>query len=139
MDRATLDVALELGVPCGGWCPSSRKAEDGPLDPRYPLTDTPTDDYAQRTEWNVRDSHGTLVLHRGTLTGGTAYTVACAVRLGRPHLVLDLTHDPSAVLVHAWIHQREITILNVAGPRESTNPGIYAQAAAFLRIVLSSH
>src|SRR2546426_4775322 len=40
VDRAALDVALELGVPAGGWCPKGRKAEDGSLAPRYPLTET---------------------------------------------------------------------------------------------------
>ena len=29
VDRAALNAALELGVPCGGWCPKGRKAEDG--------------------------------------------------------------------------------------------------------------
>jgi len=28
VDRADLDVALELGLPCGGWCPKGRMAED---------------------------------------------------------------------------------------------------------------
>ncbi len=31
VDRAALDVALELGLPCGGWCPKGRRAEDGPI------------------------------------------------------------------------------------------------------------
>lgn len=30
LDRAALDVALELGTPCGGWCPKGRRAEEGP-------------------------------------------------------------------------------------------------------------
>ena len=29
VDRAALDVALELRIPCGGWCPLGRRAEDG--------------------------------------------------------------------------------------------------------------
>jgi hypothetical protein len=33
VDRAALDVALELGIPCGGWCPRGRLAEDGAIDP----------------------------------------------------------------------------------------------------------
>jgi hypothetical protein len=28
VDRAALDVAIQLGTPCGGWCPKGRKAED---------------------------------------------------------------------------------------------------------------
>ena len=65
VDRAALDVALDLSLPCGGWCPKGRKAEDGPIAAHYPLTETPLDSYPQRTEWNVRDSDGTLVLTRG--------------------------------------------------------------------------
>src|SRR5438445_1429872 len=86
VDRAALDVALELGVPAGGWCPKGRKAEDGSLAPRYPLTETPSEEYWQRTEWNVRDSDGTLVLTRGAPTEGTAYTIEVAKKLGKPCL-----------------------------------------------------
>ena len=94
MDRAALDVALELGFPCGGWCPSGRLAEDGPLQEIYPLKETPSKAYAQRTEWNVRDSDGTLVLHRGSLSGGTALTVELTKENNKPCLVIDLTHLP---------------------------------------------
>ncbi len=55
VDRAALDVALALGLACGGWCPRGRRAEDGPIDERYPLVETPLAAYAQRTAWNVRD------------------------------------------------------------------------------------
>jgi len=142
VDRAALDVALELGLPCGGWCPKGRAAEDGPLAVRYPLTETPSEIHAQRTEWNVRDSDGTLVLTRGTPTEGTALTVAIAKRLRKPCLVLDLLdlhEQPAESAVWTWADQHHIRILNVAGPRESKCPGIYAQAAAFLRKVFRGH
>jgi hypothetical protein len=58
VDRAALDVALELGIPCGGWCPRGRTAEDGTIPDRYPLTETPSGGYCQRTQWNVRDVVG---------------------------------------------------------------------------------
>ena len=74
VDRAALDVALIAGIDCGGWCPLGRKAEDGPLPLHYPLTETESDDYALRTEYNIRDSDGTLILARRPLTGGTALT-----------------------------------------------------------------
>ena len=136
MDRAALDVAQALGLPCGGWCPKGRKAEDGPIALRYPLRETPTESYAQRTEWNVRDSDGTLVLTRGEAAGGTAQTVACAAAQGKPCLVLDLAAAPAPEAVRAWAAARAIKVLNIAGPRESKSPGIYAQATAFLRQVL---
>ena len=71
VDRAALDSALELGFPCGGWCPKGRKAKDGPPAVRYPLTETPTGNCAERTKWNVRDSDGTLLLTRSA-NGSTA-------------------------------------------------------------------
>jgi hypothetical protein len=75
VDRAALDAALALNIPCGGWCPKGRKAEDGPIPERYPLQETSSADYRVRTEKNVTDSDGTLILTRGPVTGGTAYTV----------------------------------------------------------------
>src|SRR5690349_1618711 len=124
VDRAALDVALELGLPCGGWCPRGRRAEDGPIDGRYPLTETPWDGYPQRTEWNVRDSDGTLVLTRGAPDRGTALTVELARRYGRPHLVIDLAEPLRAERVRAWAGEHQVRTLNVAGPRESSCPGI---------------
>ncbi|RTR01064.1 hypothetical protein EKG36_14450 [Halomonas nitroreducens] len=38
VDRAALDAALAAGFPCGGWCPADRRAEDGPIPERYPVT-----------------------------------------------------------------------------------------------------
>jgi len=138
VDRAALDTALALGLPCGGWCPRGRRAEDGPLPARYPVRETPSGSYPQRTEWNVRDSDGTLVLHRGRLRGGTALTVRLARAQGRPALAVDLAAAPSAREVREWISRERIRKLNVAGPRESEHPGIHAQAAKFLREVLGA-
>lgn len=135
VDRAAMDTALALGIPCGGWCPRGRRAEDGRIEDRYPLTETPSGETAQRTEWNVRDSDGTLVLAREKPTGGTALTIRLARRLGRPFLVFDLESGGDPERVRSWIRQHRIETLNVAGPRESKCPGIYREAAAFLRSV----
>jgi hypothetical protein len=132
VDRAALDAARALGLPCGGWCPRGRLAEDGPIDAAYPLTETPSADYAQRTEWNVRDADGTLVLARGRATGGTALTIALARLEGRPLLVVHLERDPSPAEARRWIEAGGIAVLNVAGPRESQRPGVGREARAFL-------
>ena len=73
-DRAALDAALDWGIAVAGWCPKGRLAEDGLIDDHYPLKETPQRRYAQRTEWNVRDSNGTLIVARRPLTGGAALT-----------------------------------------------------------------
>ena len=136
VDRAALDVAREVGIPSGGWCPRGRLAEDGPIDARYPLDETPSPDYTQRTRWNVRDSDGTLVLTRASPRGGTAFTLRCARRLHRPVLVIDLSLPSEPAALREWAEARAVGTLNVAGPRESTAPGIYAEAVAFLRAAL---
>jgi hypothetical protein len=136
VDRAALDVALELGLSCGGWCPRGRRAEDGPIPAHYPLEETPGAEYPQRTEWNVRDSDGTLVLTLGQADRGTTLTIALAKRNGKPYLVVDLTDPPEAATIREWTEKHQIHILNVAGPRESSTPGIGARAAHLLREVL---
>ncbi|HEV2130754.1 MAG TPA: putative molybdenum carrier protein [Longimicrobiaceae bacterium] len=138
VDRAALDVALALGLPCGGWCPARRWAEDGPLPACYPLRETPSHGPAQRTWWNVRDSHGTLVLVRDEPRGGTALTLKAAHRLRRPSLLVALQPAPDPRPVRRWLAEFRIGVLNVAGPRESESPGIYRQAYAFLHRVLAS-
>ena len=135
MDRAALDVALTRGLPCGGWCPRTRSAEDGPIDPRYPLQQTTDEDPAVRTRLNVRDSHGTLIISRGVPTGGTRLAEQTARALGRP--VLHVDPDEGSITaatrrLQAWVDRSDIAILNVAGPRESEQPGIGAYAAALL-------
>jgi hypothetical protein len=136
VDRAALDVALALGLPCGGWCPRGRRAEDGPLPARYPLQETRSSAYPARTARNVRDSDGTLVLMRGQPDRGTALTIGLARRHGKPCHVADLSGSPDAEAVRRWAAAAGIGVLNVAGPRESSQPGIYQQALAFLRTVL---
>jgi len=138
VDRAALDAASAAGLACGGWCPRDRWAEDGPIAARYPLTETPQRDPAQRTAWNVRDADASLVLARGAPRGGTAFTVQCTRTEGRPCRVVDLERGPDAVQIARWIQCSGVRVLNVAGPRESQAPGIHTDALALLREVLAA-
>jgi hypothetical protein len=138
VDRAALDVALKLGIPCGGWCPRGRRAEDGPIDARYPLQETPTDEYPQRTEWNVRDSDATLILTFGRPKGGTALTIRLAERLGKPCLVVDLDAKPapSTDVLVLWARSHDVRVLNVAGPRETEAKEVGRRAGEWLEAAL---
>jgi hypothetical protein len=137
VDRAALDVAIALGLPHGGWCPRGRRAEDGPIPARYALVEHASASWAARTEANVVDSDGTLVLHRGELSGGTALTRDVAVRERKPLLLVDLAGRPDAARVRRWLDAHDVRVLNVAGPRESQRPGIGEEARAFLLAVLA--
>lgn len=131
VDRAALDVGLILGIPVGGYCPLGRLAEDGTINSRYPLNETPSSEYAQRTEWNVRHSDATLVLSTITPAGGTLLTIQHAQSMNRPLLLVD-PRTGGIAEVHSWMKEHHPKTLNIAGPRESLAPGIYADASRFI-------
>ena len=85
---------------------------------------------------NVEDSDGTLVITGNDLTGGTALTVSLARRKLMPVFVVDLRQDSDFEAVEEWLSQNKIRILNVAGPRESQQPGIHERASRFLTALL---
>jgi hypothetical protein len=114
-------------VPHGGWCPRGRRAHDGRIDHRYALRETPSRAYKQRTEWNVRDSDGTVIFSlRPHLVGGSSLTVAMAAAYARPclHLVRSGTVEDAAATLLAFLREHAIDVLNIAGPRAATEPGI---------------
>ena len=138
VDRAALDVALELGVDHGGWCPLGRRAEDGVIPDRYSLLETDSPDYSSRTEANVIDSDATLIICRGELSGGTELTRRLARRHGKPLLVFDLADGTPPQAILQWLTENGARVLNVAGPRESSCPGIHDEARSMLSHLLIS-
>lgn len=135
-DRAGLDVALAVHLPVGGWCPKGRRAEDGPIPDRYPLVETLEHNYQTRTRRNIEDADGTLILNLGKLDGGTALTANHARQIGKPCLVMALEAGIEPAVFQDWLEANHITVLNVAGPRESKRPGVYAAAIHCLEILL---
>lgn len=135
-DRAALEFAIAHGIPHGGWCPKGRRAEDGAIPQEYALRETSSDDYRQRTEWNVRDSDATVIFTvRSGLTGGSKLTVECAAQHGKPwlHLSEESPGNPAARL-REFLTTHRIKVLNVAGSRASKEPGV----AAFICRVLEA-
>ena len=136
VDRAALDIAIELGISHGGWCPAGRKAEDGPIPPHYCLRETRETDYATRTRLNVRDSDGTLILTLGDISSGTLKTFEIAKELGRPLLLMDLNKPLANSEFQNWLSTNQIKVLNIAGPRESKYSGIQLRAGDCLKDLL---
>jgi len=71
VDRAGLDFAIENRVPHSGYCPKGRISEDGKISGSYNLIETATSNYKERTEKNLIESDGTLIINKGKLSGGT--------------------------------------------------------------------
>ena len=132
VDRGALDAAIALNISHGGWCPRGRLAEDGRIPDRYHLSETDSAEYWVRTEQNVIDSDGTLILYRGKLSGGTQLTYQMTRKHGRPCLLVDLSEDCDVQAGRRWVAHHRIRVLNVAGPRESSAAGISLDAQNFL-------
>jgi len=142
-DRAALDAAIACGVPHGGWCPKGRRAEDGPIDPVYNLEEMATEDYPSRTKANVADSDVTVIFSRGPLSGGSLLTQEFAEELNKPCLHIDFQalensqldraeffqalEEKVPAVAEAMADEPDLgnIVLNVAGPRASTDPSIY--------------
>ena len=125
-DRAALDWAIRNSIPHGGWCPMGRKALDGPLDPKYLLRETPSADYLERTEWNVRDADATVVFTMAEkATGGSLKTISFARKHKKPFIHLHRGILAVGEKLGAFITLRNVRRLNVAGSRESKEPGLY--------------
>jgi hypothetical protein len=138
-DRAALDWAINRGMPHGGWCPKGRRAEDGAIDRRYNLVETPSEDYSQRTEWNVRDSDGTAVFSiQKVLRGGSLLTVELAMQYNKPaiHLRQEDEQTDHARKLRSFIAKHGVSILHIAGPRASEEPSVYQFVSGVLDLAL---
>jgi hypothetical protein len=134
-DRAGLDWAIFHDIPHGGWCPKSRKAEDGVIPAHYGLAESTSSSYLQRTEWNVRDSDATAIFTiAANLTGGSKRTAEFAKKLGKPwiHIHQQGTYEKLSERLAHFVNEHGVRILNVAGSRGSKEPPIHS----FVKLVL---
>ena len=141
VDRAALDVALKHGIDAGGSCPTGRLDEFGRIPDCYPLKELENGGFTERTLQNVKDSDGTVIIYPGKLSGGTDQTVRFCIEQRRPCLLIDASKTPvkeAAKLIADFVREKQIDILNVAGPRESEWPQGYEYASLGLDILLNA-
>lgn len=138
IDRAALDLALELGISHGGYCPKGRRSEDGMISTIYDLIELESTKYEDRTLKNVESSEGTLILHSGIISHGTALTKELCIEKCKPILIINILDDVNSSRLNftRWLTENSIECLNVAGQRESECE-IYNNAKNILRYLLS--
>jgi hypothetical protein len=137
-DQAGWRAARAFGLSSGGWMPRGFLTEEGPrleFAELYAAEEMPTEIPRDRTQRNALESDAT-VWFGVTTTSGAQETVGACHRFGKPCLPVtpDASFDPSYVA--AWIAENKIATLNVAGNRESDEPGIGERVERFLGEVL---
>jgi hypothetical protein len=146
-DRGGMDAALSHGLEIGGWAPQDFKAEDGVIPERYRvhMRESVSPNYGLRTRLNVQDSDGTLLLSfADKLTGGSKFTVDHVKHQRKPckHLVLPRGRGVVPVEVTLalwdWLEEKGVTVLNIAGPRESKERGLQAAVARVIGDLLKA-
>ena len=149
-DQAGLAAAVELKLEVGGMMPKGFRTDEGPR-PRfarlYGVQEHDSEEYPPRTEWNIVNSNGTLLFGRAARERGSALTHKLCDQHYKPVKIIEWDHrwgkpnfpkdqnwirDVQVDMFRKWIRDLNIEVLNVAGNRESTNPGIYRACYEFL-------
>lgn len=137
-DQGALHGARAAGLETGGTAPLRYRTEDGEepaLLGGYGLGETLATGYHPRTRINVMNSDGTLIFGDPE-SRGSALTARYCVELGKPYCVTLWRNSgiemDTLLEVAQWINRRSIKILNIAGNRESVNPGIHDATSRFI-------
>ena len=138
VDRAAMDFARENRIPLCGWCPKGGWAEDYPDPPGllldYPeLTETPSNDTAQRTKWNMHDCDAilTIIPRNSESSPGTVIGLEEGKSLNKPMYTASGLEDAPRIL--QWINSLpDGTELSIGGPRASECADAYDIAKAIL-------
>jgi hypothetical protein len=130
-DQGGLEAGITIGLATGGWIPKGLRTEGGKLDRNlfllWRLSEHPSWAYPPRTEMNVMEADGTLIV--GNIDSpGCKLTVKYCNKHGKPFLHVlypDVASRVSEIKrFNIWAKRHFIETLNVAGNRESTNEGI---------------
>jgi len=139
-DLGGLKAAKELGFETGGTMPKGFLNETG-NHPEYALlygaVEHKSSHYNLRTYANVHDSDGTIRFASNFHSPGERCTFKAIEKIGKPHIDIDVNKPIDHNVVRKWLAHHNIKVLNVAGNRESTCPGIEKFVIEYLKTVFN--
>lgn len=140
IDHSALDVALELGLFCGGWAPKGKRCENGIISDTYIFIETKSTNYKERTFLNVLESSATLIFlpENSIKCIGTFLTIKFVKENNKPYYISNIK-NPNYKDILFWLNSIEPEILNIAGPRESKFPGIYKEGKYVISKIIKSY
>ena len=144
-DQGSLHGARLAGLETGGAAPKGYWTENGEesiLLGGYGLVETIATGYPPRTRINVMNSDGTLIFGNH-LSSGSLLTARLSLELEKPYITMPWPfliepqknyygYSTAISTVKQWITLHNIKILNIAGNRESVNPGIFEATSSFV-------
>jgi hypothetical protein len=140
-DEAGLRVGKVLGLATGGFMPAGFRTEAGPrpdLAEFYDLECTKSSTYPPRTRSNVRASDATIIFGRQSSPGCRLTARYCSENEKPCLRIADLKDAPEAVrLIREFVAEHNPTVLNIAGNREESSPGIGDSVFRILSTALS--
>ncbi len=131
-DMGGLIAAKELGLETGGTAAKNYMTEESTnweLKTVYGLVAQGT--YAQRTHHNINSS-GATVVFGDVSSPGSRLTLKICKDLMKPYII-----NPPTVNFLSFLEKHQVVVLNVAGNRESHQPGIEEKVRAYLIEALS--
>lgn len=128
VDRGALEAACLFPIEIGGTAPKGYRTvrgSDETLKTRFGLTEHSSPNYPPRTECNVVNSDGTLIIASNVHSRGTALTIKLLKKHNKPYYVLEIPKDlqswnfkVDALKIKDWIVNSAVEVLNVAGNHE---------------------
>ena len=147
-DRGAIEAAFNARFPYGGLVPKGRLAEDGCVPAKYgAMEEADTEDCRFRTRWNAEHYDATLILvFSDMLEGGRQRTRQYSMNVRKPVFVDNPSapaQDGDRLAVFKWLEKvcrkngGRPLVLNVAGPRESKEPGLEAATERYIGNLIS--
>jgi hypothetical protein len=143
-DQGALAAAKILGIDTGGWMPQGFRTQTFPrpeFRDIYGMFEHTRREYPPRTAANVRWGTATLIFGNPTSLGCKLTERLCKKHRRPVRIVhwrsgwsIDRTVE---AMFREWVIDRGIDILNVAGNREESQPGIHVACRDFLVAALS--
>lgn len=141
VDYGALLAAKSLGIPTGGYAPKGWRTQRGPnpkLGTMFGLIEHPSNKYPPRTRANVEMADATLIISVGLIRSpGSDLTERICRELNKLYMRIrfdSIQALPGDVMdIRYWISNNAVKILNVAGHREETCPGIENRTRRLIR------
>lgn len=126
-DLGGIIAAYNFGIETGGHIPKGFLTEYGPKPElaQFGAIEHSSDKYPPRTFENAKNSDGTIRFASNFNSGGERCTLKAIKQYNKPYIDVDVIAPIDDKEVIEWIVKNQIKVLNVAGNRESTSPGIF--------------